>query len=171
MDKSKQDASSESPEHLNQIRDIIFGPQKREFESRVDHLEAKFEEVAASLLKNIEEMKKIHQEEISSVRELFQSKLDDLSSQARDDRDGTRKMTDELSTNFNVSLDNSTKRLETEVAQVKDQIYKDLESVANQLAETKVSRESMAEMLLELGTKIKAGDRISELKLITKKNS
>ncbi len=60
-------------------------------------------------------------------------------------------------------------RLQQELASARDRWASELETRTTELTESKVSREMMAEALIELGMKVKAGERLSELKLLTKK--
>ena len=126
---------------------------------------------------------RIAKENIAAVGE--QLKMLEQSKNA--DRDELSKQLGQMETRFDKSVQHSIEtatekitaldmtmkaentRLQQELAHLKEQLYSDLEARANDLDESKVSREMMAEALIELGMKVKSGERIAELKLLTSK--
>lgn len=187
MSKLMNDDSAERPEHLEQIRDIIFGPQKREFETRLRQSEEKLEDMKSSLAFALDELTRSLTLELRSSVQLLENKLKALSEQSGQERDSSQRHIEQMENRFDKSLQNTIQtaaekitsldmtmkaennRLRQELTQLKEQIYRDLEARANELIDSKVSREMMAEALIELGMKVKAGERLSELKLITQK--
>lgn len=187
MSKTMNDQTHERPEHLEQIRDIIFGPQKREFETRLRGLEEKLADMKSSLAYAMDELTRSLTLELRSAAQLLENKLKALSEQSGQERDSTQRQIQQMETRFDKSLQNTIQtaaekitsldmtmkaehtKLQQELAQFREKIYHDLEVRANELTDSKVSREMMAEALIELGMKVKAGERISELKLIVQK--
>jgi hypothetical protein len=72
-------------------------------------------------------------------------------------------------TSLDMTMKADSSRMQQELIAVKDQLVKDILDRTNELTESKVSREMMAEALIELGMKVKAGERLTELKLISQK--
>ena len=187
MSKIVNDESQERPEHLEQIRDIIFGPQKREFETRLRQLEEKFEDMKSSLTYAIDELTRSMIQEIRSSAQTLDNKLKASNEQSEQERESAQRHITLIESRFDKSIQQTihtaaekitsvdltmkaeSTKLRQELLQLQDQLLHALDARASELTDSKVSRDTMAEALIELGMKVKAGERISELKLISQK--
>ena len=187
MSKIVNDESQERPEHLEQIRDIIFGPQKREFETRLRQLEEKFEDMKSSLTYAIDELTRSMIQEIRSSAQTLDNKLKASNEQSEQERESAQRHITQMESRFDKSIQQTIQtaaekitsvdltmkaestKLRQELLQLQDQLLHALDARASELTDSKVSRDTMAEALIELGMKVKAGERISELKLISQK--
>lgn len=187
MSKDIDSQSHERPEHLEQIRDIIFGPNKREFETRFQHLDAQLADMKSQFTQMVEALNSTLSLELRSAVQSLENKIKIAAENSGDDRDAITKQIDQMETRFDKSLQHTiqtaaekitaldltmkseTGKLQQELVHLKEQLYHDLETRANELTDSKVSREMMAEALIELGMKVKTGERMAELKLITQK--
>jgi exonuclease VII large subunit len=187
MGKPVNEEARTRPEYLEQIRDIIFGPQKREFETRLRQLEEKLDDMKSSLAYAMEELTRSLTLELRSSSQLLENKLKALHEQSGQDRNSTQRHIEAIENRFDKALQNTihtaaeritsldlkvkseNSKLQNDLARLKQEISQDLAARADELAGSKVSRETMAEALIELGMKVRTGERLSELKLISQK--
>jgi regulator of replication initiation timing len=187
MSKASNTDLHDRPEHLDQIRDIIFGPQRREFETRLRQLEEKLEDMKSSLGYAIEELSRTLTLELRSSVQSLEGRIKALDDQAATERSATHRTIEQLESRFDKSLQHTIQtaadklsaldtlmktedaKLRQELSRLKDQLAHDLDERVTELAQASTSREMMAEALIELGMKVRAGERLSELKLISQK--
>lgn len=250
---------SEQPEHLEQIRDIIFGPQKREMDSRFMQIDAQLTDLKTQFVLMVESLNATFKSELQGMRESFENALKTAEERRVADRVEGNKQMQQISSaldasvrstatllseraasieaqlgdvrhalantesRFDLSLQKTIEVAKKNIAALGEQVKlleqsknadrddltrqlenmqgrfdkslqhavqsaaekitaltmtmrneharleKDLDERAATLTDSKVSREVMAEALIELGMKVKAGERLSELKLLTKK--
>jgi predicted DNA-binding ribbon-helix-helix protein len=67
--------TNDKPEHLEEIRDIIFGPQKRDFEKRVQGLHAQIESTKAQFAQLIEELNTSFLNELRTMMHTLEERL------------------------------------------------------------------------------------------------
>ncbi len=180
---------ADRPEHLDQIRDIILGPQKKEVDTRLAMLEDRVKEMEDSLSRAIRETSDAIMRRLEEAIASLEARLAGQGSQAEADRAATRELVHELESRVmntlqqNVlsvsknlgALESSTKadtaKLQQDLNVSKEQLYADLDARLAELADSRVEREGLAELLMELGSTLKSGKRQAELKLVTKKQS
>ncbi|MBI5473025.1 MAG: hypothetical protein HY961_11840 [Ignavibacteriae bacterium] len=141
------------PEHLDQIRDIIFGPQKRELETRLQQLEHDLADARTTLSSDIEKLKKSLTHDLRSTSTNLETQMTSAAS------------------SLDAAMKSGNEKLSNELAKLKEQVYRDLEARFADLTDSRVPRERLGELLVELGTNIKSGKRDAELKLVTQKKS
>jgi hypothetical protein len=67
--------TNDNPEHLEEIRDIIFGPQKRDFEKRLRDISAQIEASKAQFAQLIEELNSSFLNELRTMTHALEDKL------------------------------------------------------------------------------------------------
>ncbi|MFZ9737166.1 MAG: hypothetical protein ACO3EZ_04060 [Prochlorotrichaceae cyanobacterium] len=219
--------------NIDQIRDILFGPQLREYSTRLEQVERdlataqqefrnRSEEIRQSVLselqtavetidkriraltlkdeeekfdirQQIEAMNKRIANTAEELQESIAGELDDLADnaekrfkvlQARDSeekfeiRQQLELLSKRLSGNIEAldeNLDQQTSTLhenlqetqvkfQAEITDLRTQIFEELERYCSMLSQVKVSRDDMAELLFELGLRLKGSEFVPELK-------
>jgi chromosome segregation ATPase len=122
-DDKTQGAEQAGPiQEVDRIRDIIFGPQMRDYQER-------FQQVTLDI-------------------ERLQQELDRLSQQlAEQDSNQSKKL----------------QELRREMRKADDGLRAELRQSADQLTKDKVSRDSLGELFVELGTRLKSGGSLANL--------
>ncbi len=218
--------------NIDQIRDILFGPQLREYTTRLEQLErdvsatqqdlrSRSDEIRQSVLAELQsavetidrriralslkddeekldirqQIEAINKRMANTAEELQESiaeELDDLaenadkrfkSMQARDaeEKFELRQQLDLLSKRLSgniealdETLDKQTSALQenlqetqtkfqSEISDLRTQIFEELERYCSMLSQVKVSRDDMAELLFELGLRLKGSEFVPEL--------
>lgn len=67
--------TNDKPEHLEEIRDIIFGPQKRDFEKRIRDIHAQIESAKTQFAQLIEELNTSFLNELRTMTHTLEDKL------------------------------------------------------------------------------------------------
>jgi hypothetical protein len=219
--------------NIDQIRDILFGPQLREYTTRLEQLERdmaatqqelrnRSEDIRQSVLTELQsavetidkrirtlslkddeekldlrqQIEAINKRMANTAEELQESiagELDDLaenadkrfkSMQARDaeEKFEIRQQLDLLSKRLSgniealdQNLDQQTSALQenlqetqtkfqSEISDLRTQLFDELERYCSMLSQVKVSRDDMAELLFELGLRLKGSEFVPELK-------
>jgi len=219
--------------NIDQIRDILFGPQLREYTTRLDQLERdvaatqqelrnRSDEIRQSVLAELQsavetidkrirslslkddeekldirqQIEAINKRMANTAEELQESiagELDDLAEnadkrfktmQARDaeEKFEIRQQLDLLSKRLSgniealdENLDKQTSALhenlqetqikfQSEISDLRTQLFEELERYCSMLSQVKVSRDDMAELLFELGLRLKGSEFVPELK-------
>ncbi|MBP1655688.1 MAG: hypothetical protein H6Q31_289 [Bacteroidetes bacterium] len=159
MAKTPDDTSASNPDNIDQIRDILLGPQKRQTEQRFEQLTAdlrRYQEEARSSAKDLreglgQEATKLHQlidQAQSALRAELSAKvqqLEDANSALRQELAGTKS------------------KLQSEVLQVKEHFAGELEKQISLLRDSDVSRETLAELLQEMAVKLRRVELLEEL--------
>ncbi|KKI98756.1 coiled-coil domain-containing protein [Prochlorothrix hollandica] len=218
--------------NIDQIRDILFGPQTREFLTRLEQLERNVANQGQELRSRIDEVRQgvtadirsdiekldtkirqlvlkdeaekndigkqietIHKRIVTVADELEEALMDDLktSEETLDQRIKTlaakedeekfelRQQVDLLSKKLASHVEaldeaidsqtstlrddflNSRDRLQTDLSDLRTQIFEELERYVSMLSEVKVSKDDMAELLFELGLRLKGSEFVPEL--------
>jgi hypothetical protein len=177
----------EFPDQIDQIRDILVGPLKRQYDFLLD-------QITTELHRSQEEARKRTDEVIASVQADFSTRIRSLEQEIQQlggrmvtevanlqkliDRsqagmsqelaNGIQRMSDADTAHRNDIADLRSK-LQSETRALKEQMCAELEAHVSALRENKVSRDAMAEVLEELAMKIKGVEVIEELKKAARK--
>ncbi len=133
MAKTPDDGSLKDGDHINQIRDILLGPQKRDYDQKFDRAFA----------------------DLRSAKEESQARSEELEASLKSEIAALQRVVDQQARQLSTTLSEQTAKLHTEIRSVKEQLSKDLETHVAALSDGKVSREIMAELLQELALKLK----------------
>ncbi|SKB15222.1 conserved hypothetical protein [Planktothrix sp. PCC 11201] len=168
--------------NIDQIRDIIFGSQLRDYNTRFDKIESDLALLQEDAQDRVEQLKTILTAEIKSVVENLDKKIKTLSSNSQEELTDLRQQADRLNRKFSSSiealdeaLDSQTNSLREELGQTRDQLQDEVRSLKNQvleelerrftlLTEAKVSRDDMAEVLFEVGMRLKGTEFVPAIK-------
>jgi archaellum component FlaC len=164
--------------NIDQIRDIIFGSQLRDYNSRFEKIESDLALLQQDTQDRVEQLKTVLTSEIKSSVENLDKKIKTLTSNSLEELTDLRQQADRLNRKFSSSiealdeaLDNQTNSLREELGQTRDQLQDEVRSLKSQvleelerrfslLTEVKISRDDMAEVLFEVGMRLKGTEFI-----------
>ena len=158
MAKPPDNGSQRSPDHIEQIRDIILGPQKRQYDQR-------FEQMATDLHKHQAEARAHTDERCDALQKRFEEKL----AGATADLTARLQKLSDANAGLQQELHAAETKLHSAVRAVREQVSTELNTHVSALRDTKVSKETMAELLQELALKLKEVEVFEELKKAVRK--
>jgi archaellum component FlaC len=171
--------------NIDQIRDILMGPQLRDYETRLAQVEADLSLLRQDLRDRIEETKTSFASEIRATVESLDKRIKAVSLTASEESADLRQLSDRMNKKFsntiealNDSVDkqvvtlrdelSETKaRLQEDVRTLRDQIFEELDRQFSSLRTGKVSKDDMAEILFEVAMRIKGTEFVRQLKEAT----
>jgi DNA anti-recombination protein RmuC len=171
--------------NIDQIRDIIFGAQLREYDNRFDKIDSDLSMMQQDMQARIEQVKTVLGTEMRTAIDSFEKKVKSITLNTQEDSADLRQQLDRVNRKFSSSiealdeaLDNQTgsirdelsqtrERLSEETRTLKTQVFEELDRRFSMLRDVKVSRDDMAEILFELGMRLKGTEFVPELKGVT----
>lgn len=168
--------SSKNANNVDQIRELIFGQQIKEFESRFAKLSAELQSVEEKLSARLDEGLSRFNRETQRALEALDQKIDNQAETARKDRaklkellDSTdealqtqvRNVKNELLNKLKISrenLEDETGKLRSELEQLRRDLEEMLARRLDGMDEEKVSRGAMAEMFVEMAMHLQGSD-------------
>ncbi|MBE9095084.1 hypothetical protein [Tychonema sp. LEGE 07203] len=171
--------------NIDQIRDIIFGAQLREYDNRFDKIDSELSMMQQDVQTRIEQIKAVLSAEIKVAVDSLEKKVKSLTSNTQEESADLRQQIDRVNRKFSSSIesldeaiDNQTSSIRDELSQtrerlseetrtLKTQVFEELDRRFSMLRDVKVSRDDMAEILFELGMRLKGTEFVPELKGVT----
>ncbi len=168
--------------NIDQIRDIIFGAQLREYTNRFDKIESDLSLLQQEMRDRVEQVKNILATELRSSIDSLDNRIKNLNVNVQDEnaeiRQNIGRLNKKFSTNIealNETVDHQASSIRQELSQTRDKlhedvrtlranIFEDLDRRFSMLRDVKVSRDDMAEILFEVGMRIKGIEFVPELK-------
>jgi DNA anti-recombination protein RmuC len=168
--------------NIDQIRDIIFGPQLREYNSRLDKIESNLSLMEQEMRERIEQVKNACLTEVRASVDSLEQKIKSSNLNYQNENAELRQLIDRVNKKFSSSIealdqtiDSQTSSIWNNLSETKEklqednrnlriQIFEELERRFTTLSGAKVSRDDMAEILFELGLRIKGTEFAPELK-------
>lgn len=159
--------------NVDQIREIIFGTQMRELDQRFTEMASSLTSLKTVMEHDMAELRTLMREEVSNATQLFETKLKNLSNLSREEREALREELGRTEKRLSMGLDSMaeeheaklalmkneqqgvTQRLKEELHELKQNVASELGKGLAEMGDTRVSRDAMAEMLLEMAMKIK----------------
>lgn len=182
MGEITRDEMRERLGNIDQIRDIIFGPQLREYDRRIDKLESNLSLLEQEMRDRLEQVKTTCVTELRSAVDSLEKKNKSLSLDFHNDNAELRQMLDRVNKKFSTSLealdksvDEQTTSIHNNLSETRDtlqedihnlrtQIFEELERRFSRIVSANVSKDDMAEILFELGLRVKGTEFAPELK-------
>ena len=152
MSNAPDNGSHGTLDHIEQIRDIIFGPQKREYDQRLEKLNAEIR-----LLK--EELARLSKETIKGETKV----LGEIEARS--------KVLTESIASLRAEQGDARKTLQAELQAQKETLATNLEEQVTALRAEKVSRDTLAELLQAMALQLKGTTVRQELERAVRKNS
>lgn len=186
MSKKTNGEAQASPDNIDQIRDIIFGAQKREYDSRLQKLESELVSFRQQTTRQIEEVRDALLREISAAVQSLEKKIKLLNTTAQEEIAASRKQMEQVEKKFSSNLATLTQessdeassirgdvtetrtKLQQQIRTLTEELHQELNTHVSTLQDAKVSREELSEVLFELGMKMKRVEMESELQRAVK---
>ncbi|HEY9638353.1 MAG TPA: hypothetical protein V6D14_33500 [Coleofasciculaceae cyanobacterium] len=174
--------------NIDLIRDIIFGSKLQEYDNRIDKLEANFSSLEKEMRDRFEQVKTDCLTELRASVESLEQKIKSLSLTHQKDNADTRQLIDRSYKNFSSSLESidrtvvsqttslrkelseTREKLQDDTRELKSQIFDELQKRFSLLSDAKVSKNDIADILFELGLRMKGAEFAPELKEGAEKN-
>ena len=171
--------------NIDQIRDIIFGAQLREYDNRFDKIDSELSIMQQDTQTRLEQIKTVLSGEMRAAVDSFEKKIKSITLNTQEESADLRQQIDRVNRKFSSSIealdeaiDNQTSSLRDELSQTRDrlseesrtlktQVFEELDRRFSMLRDVKVSRDDMAEILFELGMRLKGTEFVPELKGVT----
>jgi DNA anti-recombination protein RmuC len=170
----------EKPDRLHQIRDIIVGPQLRELNRRLEKIESDLLTLQEEMHHRMDETRNALSKELHIAVESLTRKIGSLSLATQQEWTDLRqqfeqaeaRLSDRLKT-LDREVDAGTTSLRKEFSQtlakfreemqnLRTQIHEELDRRLSVLEEAGISKDEMAEILFELGMKLKGAEFVSD---------
>ncbi len=182
MGEITKDEIRERMGNIDLIRDIIFGSKLQEYDNRIDKLESNLSLLEKDTRDRLEQVKSECLTELRESVAALEEKINSLSITAQKDNADLRQMVNGTYKSFSSSLESIDKtvvtqttsirkelsetkeKLQEDTRNLKAQIFDELERRFSMLSEVKVSRNDMADIMFEVGLKLKKTDLAPELK-------
>ncbi|MEM1171885.1 MAG: hypothetical protein AAGJ08_23080 [Cyanobacteria bacterium P01_H01_bin.35] len=177
--------------NIDKIRDIIFGSKLREYENRFDKLESEVSLVKQEIKNQIEQVKNSFSTELQATVDSMDQKIRSINLSLQNNQEDigetkeqiervnrkittTKEALDKIIDNQTISLQDklskTREKLENDVSSLKTQIFEQLEKQFSLLQDGKVSRDDLAEIMFEVGMRMKRTELMTELKEAVDKN-
>ena len=168
--------SEKNANNVDQIRELIFGSQIKEFEEKFNKLEGTLQVLEEKISKTLQESYNKLQKETERSLEALEEKIDNLSMSTQKERSKLKELidtTDEtLQTQINnqknefltklkimkENVDDESSKMNEKLVQMRTQIESSLSEGLRTLGDEKLSRDVMANMLLDVAMKIQGTD-------------
>ncbi len=168
--------------NIDQIRDILFGSLLREYGARFEKIESDIALLQQEMHDYASQVKSVLSTELRAAIESFEKRLKSLSLSSQEESADLRQQIDRINRKFTTtiqSLDESVDkqinlmreeftdtrdRLQEDVRTLRNQVFDELNGRLSVMRDAKVSRDDMAEILFELGMKLKGTEFVPELK-------
>jgi len=168
--------SNTTVNNVDQIRDIIFGSQIKDFEEKFTHLEHSLHTMESSIKRTFNESYTKLQRETERSLEALEKKIDNLASSTQRERVKLKDLIDTTDETLQMILSDQKDEFTTKLKMLKENVNdeqnklmdnmhtmkREIENLLRtnlaNLADDKLSRDSMAQMLLEVAMKIQGTD-------------
>jgi hypothetical protein len=182
MGEITRDEIRERLGNIDQIRDIIFGAHLREFTSRLDKSEADIAAIQQEVSDRLSELKSALALELRAAVESIDKRLKTISTSTQEEAADLRQQFDRINRKFTNSIETLDETVETqrialrdELAQTRDNLQSDTRELRSLVLEEldrhfsivredKISKDDMAELLFELGMRLKGSEFVPELR-------
>ena len=168
--------SDKNANNVDQIRDLIFGNQIKDFEARFNGLNEKLHGIEEKMAKAFGESHTKLQKETERALEVIEKKIDNLATSTQKERAKLKELIDSTDENLHEQLGNQKDEFATKLKILKENVADDNKKMAEHmvvmqkeiqvtlekglagLSDDKLSRDSMAQMLLDVAMKIQGTD-------------
>jgi len=182
MGEISKDEMRERMGNIELIRDIIFGPKLQDYDGRFDQLESAFSLLEKEMRDRTEQIKADCLSELRASVNSIEQKIKSLSFTSQKDNADIRQLVDRSYKSFSTSLESidqtvvsqtssirkelleTREKLQEDTQNLKSQISDELERRLSRLTDAKLSRDDLADILFELGLRIKKAEFTPDLK-------
>ncbi|NEN92498.1 MAG: hypothetical protein F6K48_27795 [Okeania sp. SIO3H1] len=171
--------------NIDKIRDIIFGSKLREYENRFEKLESELSLAKQETKNQIEQVKSVFSTELQAKVDSIEKKISNINlniQNTQEDvvetkqqiervnrkiittKEALNEIIDNQTSSLREDLSQTREKLQNDVSYLKTQIFEELEKRFSLLNDVKVSRDDLAEIMFEVGMRMKKTEFVSELK-------
>ena len=173
--------------NIDQIRDIIFGSQLRDYDNRLDRLEADTDLFQQEMRDRLDQIKAILSSELRTATDALEKKLKTLSTKSQEDSVDLQQQIDRIQRKLSSSVESldtaidkqeqelrsdlllTRTNLQNDVLALRDMVFEELDRRFSLVREGKVSKDDMAEALFELAMRVKGTEFVPKLREIAGK--
>jgi uncharacterized protein (UPF0335 family) len=181
MGEITRDEIRERLGNIDQIRDIIFGAHLREYTSRLDKAESDISAIQQNVLDRLSDLKSVVASELRAAVESIDKRLKTISVSTQEEAADLRQQFDRINRKFTNSIESIDEAVEAQRVALRDELTETRDNLQNDnrelrslvleeldrhfsiLREDKLSKADMAELLFELGMRLKGSEFVSEL--------
>jgi len=181
---AKDDKQLNQSGNMEQIRELMFGPQARMFEEEIAKINANFNTMHSELVERIESLESTLRSENDSAIQIVEQKIKSLTLVTQDESSDVKEQLVKYEKKTNRGFDDVKEMFETQLNALKNDhnqsktvIKKDLETLQSSLKEllneqiedlgdVKVSKDDFSAMLLEMAIKVKGSNLENSLESI-----
>lgn len=182
MGEITRDEIRERLGNIDQIRDIIFGAHLREYTSRLDKAESDISALQLDVRDRLNDLKATLANELRAAVESIDKRLKSISASTQEETSDLRQQVDRINRKFTSSIESLDEIVESQRVALRDELAQTRESLQNDnrdlrslvleeldrhfsiLREDKLSKDDMAELLFELGMRLKGSEFVPELR-------
>jgi uncharacterized protein (UPF0335 family) len=182
MGEITRDEIRERLGNIDQIRDIIFGAHLREYTSRLDKAESDISAIQQDVRDRLNDLKSVLASELRAAVESIDKRLKTISASTQEETADLRQQFDRINRKFTSNIETLDESVEAqrvalreEIAQTRDNLQNDTRELRSLvleeldrhfsiLREDKLSKDDMAELLFELGMRLKGSEFVPELR-------
>ena len=182
MGEITRDEIRERLGNIDQIRDIIFGAHLREYNSRLDKAEADISGIQQDVRDRLNDLKLTLATELRTAVESIDKRLKTISASAQEEAADLRQQFDRINRKFTNSIETLDETVEAQRTALRDELAQTRDSLQNDnrelrslvleeldrhfsiLREDKLSKDDLAELLFELGMRLKGSEFVPELR-------
>lgn len=168
--------SEKNANNVDQIRDLIFGSQIKEFEEKFNQLNTTLQAVEEKITKAFNASYDKLQKETERSLEALEKKIDNLATSTQKERSKLKELIDttdetlhdqltnqkdEFATKLKIMKENAAdenRKMIENIQAMKTEIQTTVEAGLSSLSDDKLSRDTMAQMLLDVAMKIQGTD-------------
>lgn len=168
--------------NIDQIRDILFGSQLRDYTTRIDQIEANLSSLQYEIRDRTDEIKQTLSSELQTSVEAIDKKLKSMALKDNDEKIDIRQQIDLLSKRLSSNVERLDETIDQQIGSLRDdfltsrekiqddlqglraQVFEELEKRVTNLTESKIAKADMAEMLFEVGLRLKGTEFVPELR-------
>jgi len=168
--------SNKNTNKVDKIRDLIFGNQIKDFEAKFEQIDETMHTLEEKITKALNESHHRLEKQTARSLEILETKIDKLSSSTHKERTKLKEHIDMTDKNLQDQLDEQSDKFVTKLKIIKENIAHDNEKMSEEmrvmqreiqatvernlssLSNEKLSKDSMAQMLLDVAMKIQDKD-------------
>lgn len=182
MGEITRDEIRERLGNIDQIRDIIFGAHLREYTSRLDKAESDISAIQQDVRDRLNDLKSALASELRAAVESIDKRLKTISASTQEEAADLRQQFDRINRKFTNSIETLDEAVEAQRVALRDELAETRDNLQNDnrelrslvleeldrhfsiLREDKLSKDDMAELLFELGMRLKGSEFVPELR-------
>lgn len=183
MTEKPKNKALEAGGNIDQVRDILFGNLMREYNDRFEKLESELSTLTTDTRDRINQTRDTILTEVRANSENLEKRLKTLDQSQQSEAENIRQEIERVNQKLLTSVQQLDDTIDTQVSGVRrdlldskealqnsmrtlrTQVTEALEKQVTKLHDVKVSREDMAEMLMEMAMKLKGTGAAGELSL------